>query len=215
MSKKIKIQTFKILFQLFDFLADKTGGWSLFVRPKILIGSLIMGLGLTVGGGKIGAKEKLKNSIGNTQNTKLKTATVEEHTSSPVKLDSKPQQSNPLDDIQKNPSEVVEEKAFCYITEVMPVFPGGEGELMKYIANNLKYPEDAIKKKIQGKVICRFIVTELGEISEVTVLRSLDASVDDEAIKVLKQMPKWTPGQQNGKNSKVYYVLPITFKLPK
>ena len=97
--------------------------------------------------------------------------------------------------------------------EVMPQFPGGEKALLKYIASNLKYPVQSQENKVEGKVYIRFIVTEKGNITKVAVMRSLDQYCNEEALRVIKEMPKWTPGKQNGKNVSVYYVIPIKFKL--
>ena len=99
--------------------------------------------------------------------------------------------------------------------EQMPQYPGGETELLNFISKNLKYPESAIKNKIQGKVTMRFVVTESGEVDKVEVLRSLQADCDKEAIRVVKSLPKFIPGKQSGKLVSVWYTLPVNFKLPK
>jgi protein TonB len=94
----------------------------------------------------------------------------------------------------------------------MPQFPGGEEALFKFIALNLKYPI-IDGDGMQGKVICRFIINKDGSVSDIKVIRSLDTSCDAEAIKVLKLLPKFIPGKQNGKNVRVWYTIPIAFKL--
>ena len=103
--------------------------------------------------------------------------------------------------------EVEEEKPYDAV-EQMPTFPGGEAELMKFIRDNLRY-----KEGIQGRVILRFVVTKTGAIDNITVLRSLDPACDEEAIRLIKSMPRWIPGKQNGNNVPVYYTLPVVFKL--
>ncbi len=109
---------------------------------------------------------------------------------------------------------VVEEKEEVYVAvEQMPQFPGGPAELMKYIGENLKYPSIAQENGIQGKVILRFVVTKNGTVGEVQVLRSLDPACDKEAVRVVKSLPKWIPGKQNGNNVAVWFTLPVTFKL--
>jgi protein TonB len=108
-----------------------------------------------------------------------------------------------------------QDNVFCYVTEQMPQYPGGEVELMNYIAKNLKYPESAIQNKIQGKVIIRFLITEKGEIEKVEVVRPLYPACDQEAVRIVKSLSKFTPGKQNGKNTKVWYTIPIIFKLLK
>ena len=82
---------------------------------------------------------------------------------------------------------------------------------MKFIRDNLKYPVIAQENGIQGRVILRFVVSKTGTIDNVTVLRSLDPTCDKEAIRVVKSMPKWIPGKQNGNNVPVYFTLPVVF----
>lgn len=99
------------------------------------------------------------------------------------------------------------------VVEQMPQFPGGQGAMMKFINKNIKYPTIAAENGIEGRVILRFVVMPSGEIGNVEVLRSLDQSCDREAIRVVKAMPKWIPGKQNGNAVSVYFTLPIAFKL--
>ncbi len=105
-----------------------------------------------------------------------------------------------------------EEKTYM-VVEQMPQFPGGESELIKLIRQNLKYPEMAHQKGIQGNIIVRFVVSKTGEVDKVEIVRSLEPSCDKEAIRVVKLLPKFIPGKQNGQNVAVWYTLPITFKL--
>lgn len=106
----------------------------------------------------------------------------------------------------------VEEKPFVTV-EQMPSFPGGESEMHKFINDNLKYPVVAQESGIQGRVTIRFVVTKTGAISDVTVIRGIDPSCDKEAVRVVKAMPKWIAGKQNGLNVPVYFTLPIVFRL--
>lgn len=106
----------------------------------------------------------------------------------------------------------VEEKPFVTV-EQMPTFPGGEIEMQKFIRDNLRYPVVAQEAGIQGRVTLRFVVSKTGAIENVTVVRGIDASCDKEAVRVVKSMPKWIPGKQNGLNVPVYFNLPIQFKL--
>lgn len=108
--------------------------------------------------------------------------------------------------------EKVVEKPF-YTVEQMPSFPGGETEMQKFIRDNLKYPVVAQESGIQGRVTIRFVVTKDGDISEVTVVRGIDPSCDKEAVNVVKKMPKWIPGKQNGRAVPVYFTLPVVFRL--
>ena len=104
------------------------------------------------------------------------------------------------------------EKVFDMV-EQMPQFPGGDRELLSFIAKNLRYPTIAQENGIQGKVFVRFVVSATGDVKDVKVMRSLDPSCDKEAIRVIQSLPKWIPGKQNGRNVPVYYTVPITFKL--
>ena len=96
----------------------------------------------------------------------------------------------------------------------MPEFPGGQAELMKYLASNVKYPVIAQENGIQGRVICQFVVNKDGSIVDVEVVRSGgDPSLDKEAVRVIKSMPKWKPGKQRGKAVRVKYTVPVLFRL--
>ena len=95
----------------------------------------------------------------------------------------------------------------------MPSFPGGDAALFKFLGENVKYPVIAQENGVQGRVICQFVVNRDGSIVDVEVVRSVDASLDKEAIRVIKSMPKWSPGQQRGKPVRVKYTLPVNFKL--
>lgn len=97
--------------------------------------------------------------------------------------------------------------------EQMPEFPGGQAKMMEYLSKNIHYPQEAIKSGISGPVYLKFIVTEIGEIEQVEVVRKLNPLLDREAVRVVKSMPKWKPGKQNGKAVRVYYTLPIRFAL--
>jgi len=107
-----------------------------------------------------------------------------------------------------------EEQPFVSV-EQMPQFPGGNTELMKYIANNLRYPPIAAENGIEGRVVVRFVVGKDGKVSNIEIQRGLDASCDREARRVVESMPRWTPGRQNGREVPVYFTLPILFKLQK
>jgi periplasmic protein TonB len=99
------------------------------------------------------------------------------------------------------------------VVEEMPMFPGGEVELLKYIAEHTQYPEVAKENNIQGKVIIRFCVTSKGGVSQVSVLKGVDPELDKEAIRVVNTLPTFKPGKQGGKPVPVWYMVPITFTL--
>ena len=109
--------------------------------------------------------------------------------------------------------EDVQEQEIFQIVEEMPSYPGGEGKLMEYVAKNIKYPQIARETGIQGRVFVGFVVEPDGSVSNVKVLRGIGGGCDEEAMRVVKSMPKWKPGKQRGKAVRVSYMLPVNFKL--
>ena len=105
-----------------------------------------------------------------------------------------------------------EEEVFTMV-EQMPQFPGGNTELLKYISKNVRYPAIAQENGIEGRVIVRFVVEKDGTIGEVQVVKGVDASLDKEAVRVVKTLPQWVPGKQNGRSVRVWFTLPVTFRL--
>ena len=99
------------------------------------------------------------------------------------------------------------------IVEQMPSFPGGPAELMKWLSSHVQYPAIAIESCIQGTVIVAFIVEPDGSVSNAKLVRSVDPCIDQEALRVVRQMPKWKPGKQNGAAVRVKYNVPVIFKL--
>lgn len=99
------------------------------------------------------------------------------------------------------------------VVEVMPQYPGGQIAMLKYFMENMKYPEQAMKKGIQGRVAVRFIVEKDGSISNVSPIHPVHPLLDKEAIRVVKSMPKWSPGKQHGKPVRVQLIVPVMFKL--
>ena len=99
------------------------------------------------------------------------------------------------------------------VVEQMPEFPGGQPAMMKWLAENVKYPKVAEENGIQGRVVCTFVVERDGSITGVQVARSIDPSLDKEAVRVLKSMPRWTPGKQGGSPVRVKYTVPVSFRL--
>ena len=112
------------------------------------------------------------------------------------------------------PVEEEEEEEIFMVVESMPEFPGGQQELFKYLAENVKDPVIAQENGIQGRVICQFVVNKDGSIVDVQAVRSSgEPSLDKEAIRVIKSMPKWKPGKQRGKPVRVKYTVPVNFRL--
>ena len=112
------------------------------------------------------------------------------------------------------PEPVKEEETKVFdVVEQMPSFPGGPSALMQYLNSNIKYPVVAEENGVQGRVVCTFVVEKDGSITDVRVVKSVDPSLDKEAMRVVKGMPKWIPGKQNGSAVRVKYTVPVTFRL--
>lgn len=99
------------------------------------------------------------------------------------------------------------------VVEVMPQFPGGQIAMLQYLMKNIKYPEQAMKEGIQGRVAVSFIVEKDGSISDVKPVLSVHPLLNKEAVRVVKSMPKWSPGKHNGKPVRVRFNVPVMFKL--
>lgn len=110
-------------------------------------------------------------------------------------------------------STVSDKEKVYQVVEQQPSFPGGREELFKYLAYNVRYPIDAAKNKIEGRVLVTFVVEHDGSISNVNVANSVYPSLDKESIRVVSGMPKWILGKANGKTVRVKYTIPITFRL--
>lgn len=110
------------------------------------------------------------------------------------------------------PTQEVSNKVFD-VVEQMPSFPGGNSALMAYLNSNVKYPVVAQENGVQGRVVVSFVVEKDGSISDVNVVRSVDPSLDKEAARVVRSMPRWNPGKQNGSSVRVKYNVPVSFRL--
>ena len=130
-----------------------------------------------------------------------------DETSTNIKSDKKQ-----LGDVASGGGGEGEAKVFTYV-EQMPSFPGGESALMRYIAEHLRYPSAAQDQGIQGVVMLRFVVEGTGQVGDVQILKSLDPSCDREAIRVVKSLPRFVPGRQQGRPVNVWFQLPIRFVL--
>lgn len=112
-----------------------------------------------------------------------------------------------------NYREVTVDEGVFVMVEKMPEFPGGNEAMAQYIINNIKYPEQAKKENISGKVYVSFVVEKDGSISRVKVIKGIGGGCDEEALRVVRKMPKWEPGTQHGKPVRVQYTLPLNFKM--
>ena len=122
-------------------------------------------------------------------------------------------QETPIVFIERNEEEEEAEPDIFTKAEVDPSFPGGTAALYKFISANLKYPSDAQENGLSGKVYLRFVINQRGEVENVEVTRGIDPSLDREAIRVVQSLPKWNPGTQRGRPVKVWFAMPINFKL--
>ena len=116
--------------------------------------------------------------------------------------------TNAMAQNKKKANDKVLEKA-----EVMPEYPGGDQAMMDFVAKNVQYPQEARDKEISGRVLVSFIVEKDGSIADVKVVKGIGGGCDEEAVRVVKAMPKWKPGKDKGKPVRVSYMMPIFFKL--
>lgn len=117
------------------------------------------------------------------------------------------------DSLTQKSQKVSEENPVYDVVENMPSFPEGVNGLMQYLQTNIKYPQESMKKGIQGRVIVSFVIDVDGSVTDAVTQKSVDPLLDSEALRVVRQMPKWTPGLNKGVPVKVKYTMPITFRL--
>jgi len=118
-----------------------------------------------------------------------------------------------IEEVPDDEPEEIEEEPIADFAEVEPAFPGGEGAMMEWIQKNIEYPQLAVEMGEQGIVYVQFVVNRDGSIEQVKIVRGVSDALDDEAKKVVKRMPKWTPGEQAGKKVRCRFTLPIHFRL--
>ena len=109
--------------------------------------------------------------------------------------------------------EVVLEEKVYEVVEEMPSFPGGQGAMFEFIANNIQYPIVAEENGVQGRVLVSFVIKKDGSLSNVRVVKSVDPALDKEAVRLIKSMPKWSPGIEKGQFVNVKFTVPVTFRL--
>lgn len=229
--KKIRI---KILYRLFAYLSDKTNGFAPFVKYKLTLGALLIGIGAC---SNPTGKTQSVTTIDDEDDQETETPTCYEQILPPVISDTSAEVNNiekssekkinkneiiPVEEIEpmiitcydvavvpEEPDVVQTTDEIFRTVDTMPHFPGGEKALTEFIQKNLRYPET--DTDVQGRVVIRFVVEKDGEISNIEILRSLASEFDKEAVRIIQLMPKWVPGKQNGKPARVYYTLPIRF----
>lgn len=135
---------------------------------------------------------------------------VEEHLTIQMKAEKGESTVNALPEVVEDE----EEEPLFMVVEEMPSYPGGMKNLMDFLGSNIKYPKQAVKDRIEGRVIAQFTVRKDGTISDIVIVRSISPELDAETIRVLKLMDKWEPGVQRGKKVNVKFTIPVTFRLP-
>ena len=134
-----------------------------------------------------------------------------------VDVEAEPEEAPAFDEAnteeQVTEEPVPQSKKVYESVEQMPEFPGGMEGLMRYLQQNVQYPPIAVQNNVQGRVVVQFIIDETGQVGDVEVVRSVSEEVDAEAVRVIKSMPKFEPGRQNGEPVAVWYTLPIAFKM--
>ena len=233
----MKKSSIKILFRLFVFLSDKTNGFAPFVKYKLTLGALLIGIGTSSSCSKAQSTDvrntsdsiienptcykpampsKVPDSISDPEDETVKNETKTPKFNPPIVEDTYIEEEYPVmcyvSIVISEPEEPVKPKDEAFrVVEQMPAFAGGNEALIEFIQDNLRYPEN--DEEISGRVIVEFIVRSNGSIENVTVLRSLDARFDKEAVRLVQSMPQWIPGKQNGNPVDVYFTLPIRFRI--
>jgi protein TonB len=216
MSAKIKFNIFNTLFHLFSFLADKTNGWFVFVKPKLLLGSLIMGLGVSA----CSLKKTAMHSEPPPPQSPSRFVMCYKPVAPRIEKEEILITEERLVFSESRSPEVMaikEDDSKVYTiadVEQMPEFPGGEKAMRDFISRNITRSEPAqCYTGIEARVHCRFIIEKDGTISNIEVTKSVHPLVDKEAVRVIEAMPQWIPGKQNGKPVRVYYIMPVRFGL--
>lgn len=143
----------------------------------------------------------------------VKDVTLEKGNDVTITLDMPKQETTKVETVETMVKEEVVEEEVLKVVEEMPVFPGGAGKMMEYIAKNIVYPTYAIENGIQGRVFVTFVVERDGSISNVKAMRGIGFGCDEEAIRVIQSMPKWKPARQRGETVRCSYTIPIVFKM--
>ena len=223
----MKLRAYKLLFQIFSFLADKTNGAYLVVKYKLLLGTLIIGIVGT-------ACSQKKTSSQAECYVMVMPPEIEDTT-----INSQPKEGSTTSDVKyTSPSigqapEIPEGLIMCYdpivvdtvseiepefyvLTEKEPIPPQGSNEeLLNWIKENLRYPQSMLDNKVEGRVIAHIMIDTLGNVTNVDILKGLTPEADEEAIRVLSMLAPWTPGEHLGKKVKVQRTVAVTFRLPK
>ena len=211
----MKKNSIKTLYRLFSFLSDFTNGFKPFVKYKLILGSLL--IGLTATSCKPKSAENTITKENEPEELSYKKDSVQERETTPEEIGICYKGVILDDDEDEKEKEVEEDENKIYlVVEEPPQFPGGEKELMKYIKDNLRYPIISQENKVEGRVLVRFVVNKKGDVFGVEILqnRGADAACEKEAIRIVKSIPqRWIPAKQNGEAVNVYFVIPVDFSL--
>lgn len=172
---------------------------------------------------EMSATGTLRNVSPIVKGSDTKTMSLSETVSEPVKAEDSPSsvetisleaKSAAVASVAEENKKEKEDKDEVYVAvEKQAEFPGGIAAMMEWLGNNIRYPEDAYKADMQGRVIVKFVVNKDGSISDASILKSVSPSLDQEAVRVVMAMPKWAPAENNGKKVASYFHLPVVFKL--
>jgi TonB family protein len=217
MARRIEFHFLHSLFRLFAYLADRSGGWRVFVKPKLILGGLIIGIGVTAcqsgekaptekaNSVKDADKEDIKLQGSTSKALQAKVEVVRFEVPSHTCYDTTIIVSTPAPHLMNNDTTIYS------IVGKMPLFI--DGDVNEYIAKNIRYPAGGECYAFQARVICQFVVEPDGSITNAKVVRGVDPYADSDALRVISSMPKWIPGEQDGKKVRVRYTLPVNFRL--
>jgi TonB family protein len=143
---------------------------------------------------------------------RIDTVNLDEH-SKPIESKSHAKPHHQTIKMVLNTGKVVRVDSIFHVADVMPQFPGGEKALFDYLKKNIHYPAAAKANKVTGRVYVQFVIERDGKISRAKIIRGIGSGCEEEALRVIKAMPKWTPGKMRGEPVQVQYTLPVNFKL--
>jgi len=157
--------------------------------------------------------EEVKNEVPSTPVEQIKKADIPNETKEGVESDEVAAAPPPVEAPRAVEIEQPKEDEIFTTVEQNPEFPGGIKEMYSFIGKNLKYPSAAQRANVSGKVFAKFVVEKDGSLGDVQILKGIGFGCDEEAQRVLKSMPKWNPGKQNGRSVRVFFTMPISFVL--
>ena len=225
-----------MFFRLFSFLADKTGGWKIFVQPKIMLGTMILGFGVVACNSSDKQKANNNSVISNknqTENIKSVKCYEGNITDSTLLQDLPPPQIltnttcyfteimiipdcyqvglEPDTITEENNQNIDNDTTIYKFVEEQASFPSGDNEWLNFINENFNFPIELSESAPTGKIYCSFVVEKSGEITNVRVAKGVHPLLDKEAIRVIELMPNWLPAKHKGKIVRSYFTLPVSY----